>query len=60
MNDDILPGNYGLKDQLMALQWINRNVKAFGGNPKSVTLMGQSSGGVCVELHLLSEKSRGN
>lgn len=59
MNNDKLPGNYGLKDQLMALKWISRNIKAFGGNPKSVTLMGQSSGGVCVEFHLFSEKSRG-
>lgn len=60
MSNHAIPGNYGLKDQLMALKWINRNIKAFGGNPKSVTLMGQSTGALCVELHLLSEKSRGN
>ncbi|KAK7602467.1 hypothetical protein V9T40_008056 [Parthenolecanium corni] len=59
MSNHAIPGNYGLKDQLMALKWINRNIKVFGGNPKSVTLMGQSTGALCVELHLLSEKSRG-
>lgn len=48
------PGNYGLMDQSAALHWIRNNIKLFGGNPSSVTLMGQGAGGVSVGLHLTS------
>ncbi|XP_066152185.1 acetylcholinesterase-like [Euwallacea fornicatus] len=52
------PGNAGLFDQLMALQWVRDNVAAFGGNPQNVTLFGESAGAVSVSLHLLSPLSR--
>lgn len=52
------PGNTGLFDQLMALQWVRDNVAAFGGNPQNVTLFGESAGAVSVSLHLLSPLSR--
>nr|CAD7426421.1 unnamed protein product [Timema monikensis] len=53
-----VPGNAGMFDQLMALQWIHDNIHNFGGNPNNVTLFGESAGAVAVSLHLLSPLSR--
>lgn len=51
-------GNYGFLDQQEALRWVRRNVAAFGGDPETVTIGGQSAGGYSVGMHLLSEESR--
>jgi len=57
--DDAIPGNYGTKDQVMALRWVRENVAEFGGDPGRVTIFGGSSGGVSVGYHLLSPMSKG-
>jgi len=54
-----MPGNNGMRDQVMALKWINKHISKFGGNPKSVTLMGLSAGGASVHYLLLSPLTRG-
>lgn len=57
--DDVAPGNWALKDQVAALQWVQDNIEHFGGNNNKVTLFGQSAGAASVHYHLLSPQSKG-
>ncbi|XP_012527268.2 esterase FE4 [Monomorium pharaonis] len=57
--DSKAPGNLGLKDQVAALRWVQRNIAAFGGDPDQVTISGYSVGGISVLLHMVSPMSKG-
>ncbi|CAH2248366.1 jg6188 [Pararge aegeria aegeria] len=54
-----VPGNAGMKDQVAALKWVQRNIENFGGDPHQVTIMGQSAGSASCTLHALSPMSKG-
>ncbi len=52
-------GDYGLMDQQAALRWVQRNIRAFGGNPANVTIFGESAGGQSVLLQVASPTADG-
>lgn len=51
--------NFGLMDQIAALRWVRRNIRAFGGEPNNVTIFGESAGGGAVNLLMISPAARG-
>ncbi|KPJ21083.1 Cholinesterase [Papilio machaon] len=59
LDTEDVPGNAGMKDQVAALRWVQKNISNFGGDPNNVTIFGESAGGGSVSLHLLSPMSKG-
>ncbi|ELU05726.1 hypothetical protein CAPTEDRAFT_39960, partial [Capitella teleta] len=57
--DDVLPGNFGMWDARAALQWVQRNIAQFGGDPDRVTIFGQSAGGSMVSHSVISPQFEG-
>ncbi|EDW15985.1 uncharacterized protein Dmoj_GI22473 [Drosophila mojavensis] len=53
--DATLSGNFGLKDQRLALRWIKQNIARFGGEPENILVLGHSAGGASVHLQMLQE-----
>ena len=59
LEDSVAPGNQGLKDQVLALQWVRKNIVNFGGDPDNVTIFGESAGGASVHYLTLSPLAKG-
>jgi len=57
--DEASPGNAGLRDQVLALQWIKRNIGAFGGDGERITIFGESAGSASVGMHIVSPQTEG-
>src|SRR5882757_2144866 len=54
-----LLGNSGLMDQIAALEWVRDNIKAFGGDPKNVTIFGESAGAISINYLMLAPQAKG-
>ena len=54
-----ISGNYGTLDTIKALEWINKNIQSFGGNPNNITVMGESSGANNINFLMASPLSKG-
>lgn len=57
--DEVATGNQGIKDTIMALRWVQKNISKFSGDSGNVTIFGESAGGTIVHYLALSPLSKG-
>ncbi|KAE8573489.1 carboxylic ester hydrolase [Halyomorpha halys] len=57
--DDVIPGNYGIKDQVLAVEWVKKEIKNFGGNPDLLTVFGISAGAASSHYLCSIQKTQG-
>ena len=58
-DDKAASGNYGIMDQVMALQWVKKNIEKFGGDPNKVTIFGEDAGAASVTILAMSPLATG-
>lgn len=54
-----IPGNAGLKDQVIGIKWVKENCGAFGGDPNNITVFGESAGGASTHFLMITERTKG-
>lgn len=59
LDNEEVPGNAGLKDQVAAMKWVKKNIAAFGGDTNNITIFGCSAGAASTSFHLISKMSQG-
>ncbi|KAL0870724.1 hypothetical protein ABMA27_005661 [Loxostege sticticalis] len=59
LDTEDVPGNAGVKDQVAAMRWVQKNISCFGGDPNNVTIFGQSGGAACATMHCVSPMTKG-
>lgn len=55
----MIPGNNGIKDQALALEWVRNEISGFGGDPNQITVIGQSAGGASSDLLCSAPRTNG-